>query len=223
MTRIIDVTLSILAIFILFPLLLLCMCILRFTGESEIFYFQPRIGRYGKSFKIMKFATMLKNSPKIGSGNLTLQNDPRVLPFGKFLRHVKINELPQLFNILIGDMSLVGPRPVTVDHFNNYSKKAREEISLVRPGLTGIGSIFFRSEEKFLQGIDQPVNFYKNVIAPYKEELELWYVKNASVRLYFKIILLTARVVITSRNFDFDRYFPSAPKAHKELRLLQVG
>ena len=95
---------------------------------------------------------MVKNSPNIGSGTITLKDDPRVLPFGKFLRKTKINELPQLINVLKGDMSFIGPRPLTNETFNYYQSSVQEKISKrkVRPGLSGIGSIFFRNEEKFI-------------------------------------------------------------------------
>ena len=102
---------------------------------------------------------MLKNSPSIGAGEITLKNDPRVLPFGRFLRKTKINELPQLFNILLGHISLVGPRPMVPNTFLKYSPKAQSELQKVRPGLTGIGSIIFRDEEKFLEGKADPENF----------------------------------------------------------------
>ena len=85
--------------------------VLRLTGEGEVFFLQERVGKDGKPFKLYKFATMLKNSPNMGTGTVTLKHDPRVLPVGRFLRKTKINELPQLLNILIGDMSVVGPRP----------------------------------------------------------------------------------------------------------------
>mgnify|MGYP006091533281 CR=1 FL=1 len=218
MIRVIDIVIASFLLVLLGPLLISCALILRFTGEREVLYLQPRIGKFGKPFMIVKFATMLKNSPNIASGNLTLRNDPRILPFGKILRASKFNELPQLLNIVNGDMSLVGPRPVTPDHFNGYSMHAQAKFSQVRPGLTGVGSIFFRSEEKFLEGVDEPINFYANVIAPYKEALEMWYIDNSSFRLYIKIILVTARVVIFPGKFDFFKVFSSAPTVPDGLR-----
>ena len=99
------------ALVLLSPLLLPLMFILRVTGEGEIFFPQSRVGRGGKDFKLYKFATMLKDSPNMGTGTVTVKNDPRVLPMGGFLRKTKINELPQLINIFNGDMSVIGPRP----------------------------------------------------------------------------------------------------------------
>ena len=106
MKRFLDVVLSFLSLVVLAPLLLPVVVILRFTGEGEVFYIQERAGRWGNSFGLYKFATMLKNSPNIGAGELTVRGDPRVLPFGQFLRKTKLNELPQLWNVLKGEMSL---------------------------------------------------------------------------------------------------------------------
>jgi lipopolysaccharide/colanic/teichoic acid biosynthesis glycosyltransferase len=117
MKRFLDVVLSFLALMVLAPFLLPVVAILRFTGEGEIFYIQERVGRGGNSFGLYKFATMLKNSPNIGAGEITVQGDSRVLPFGKLLRKTKLNELPQLWNIFIGDMSIVGPRPMVPSTF----------------------------------------------------------------------------------------------------------
>ena len=125
--------------------LLLC------TGEHKIFYRQKRVGLNGVSFNLLKFATMLVNSPNLPGGDITSGNDPRVLPIGKFLRKTKLNELPQLVNVILGDISLVGPRPLTPNNFSFYDKKTQEIIKKVKPGLTGIGSIVFRDEESIIQ------------------------------------------------------------------------
>jgi lipopolysaccharide/colanic/teichoic acid biosynthesis glycosyltransferase len=206
MQRFFDVLLSFLAIFILSPILLPVAFILKFTGEGEIIYIQSRSGFGGKEFGLYKFATMLKNSPNIGAGEITLKSDPRVLPFGKFLRKTKINEIPQLFNILVGDMSVVGPRPMVMNTYLKYPSHARSQIDTVRPGLTGIGSIIFRDEEKYLSDRDDPLKFYENYIIPYKSDLEIWFIKNNSFWLYVKIIFITAWVV----------FFPNS-KIHKKV------
>jgi lipopolysaccharide/colanic/teichoic acid biosynthesis glycosyltransferase len=117
MLRVLDFGFSAIALLVLMPLLLPVCILLRFTGEGEVFYAQTRIGLNGKTFKLLKFATMLKNSPQIGAGAITVTNDPRVLPIGRFLRKTKINELPQILNILLGDMSIVGPRPLMPQQF----------------------------------------------------------------------------------------------------------
>lgn len=196
MQRFFDIILSLIAIVLLSPLLIPVILLLRFTGEGEIFYIQERVGINGREFGLLKFATMLKNSPNIGSGNLTVKDDPRVLPVGKFLRKSKINELPQILNIFIGDMSIVGPRPMVKETYDNYPSKDREILNTVRPGLTGIGSIIFRDEEMYLSNKKDPINFYKKIIIPYKSQLEVWFVNNNSILLYLKIIFITGWVVL---------------------------
>lgn len=111
MQRVFDILFSSLTIIILLPILVPILCILRLTGEGEVFFRQTRVGKDKVSFNLLKLATMLKNSEQLGAGTVTLKDDFRVLPYGKFLRKTKLNELPQLFNILLGDMSIIGPRP----------------------------------------------------------------------------------------------------------------
>lgn len=193
--RIFDILVSGISIIILAPLFLPTILLLRMTGEGEVFYHQKRIGMQGKEFKLLKFATMLKDSPNIGSGNITLKDDPRVLPFGKFLRRSKINELPQLFNIFLGDMSIIGPRPLTRDNFNYYSDEHQLIIASVKPGLSGIGSIFFRAEDELLQNQEEAEQLYSSLIAPYKASLECWYVNNRSFLLDIYLISETMLVV----------------------------
>jgi hypothetical protein len=138
---------------ILLPFMIPIMIGLKLTGEHYIFYLQPRVGKGGRDFDVFKFATMLKNSPNLPGGVLTQKNDPRILPMGRFLRKTKINELPQLANILIGQMSVVGPRPQARRHYELYSLPVRAEIDKVPPGLTGIGSVVFRDEEAILDEV----------------------------------------------------------------------
>ena len=217
--RFFDIFFSFLAIIFLLPLFVPIVIVLRFTGEREIFYRQERVGQFGRHFDLLKFATMLKNSPSIGAGEITIINDPRVLPFGRFLRKSKINELPQLFNILLGQISVVGPRPMVPNTFLKYSLEAQFELKKVRPGLTGIGSIIFRDEEKFLEGKSDPRKFYDDHIIPYKNKLELWFVKNNSISTYFKIIFVTAWVVIFSKSKISESLFPQLPKLPASLKL----
>ena len=217
MKRFLDVVLSFLALAVLAPFLLPVVVILRFTAEGEVFYIQERSGRGGHSFGLYKFATMLKNSPNIGAGEITVRGDPRVLPFGKFLRKTKLNELPQLWNIFIGDMSVVGPRPMVLNTYAYYTQDVREKLNTIRPGLTGIGSIFFRDEERYLADRDQPMEFYREHIIPYKSNLELWFVKNNSLWLYIKIIFITAWVVIFPSSTIADKVFVGIPKRPDNL------
>lgn len=167
-----DVLLALIALVCVSWLLLPCMLILWCTGEHKVWYLQKRVGYRNRMFSIFKFATMLKNSPNMGTGSLTTRNDPRVLPFGRFLRKTKINELPQILNVLSGTMSIVGPRPQMKVDFERFPEHVQRVIYNVRPGITGLGSIVFRDEERLLSqpGID-PVVFYTENIAPYKGEL----------------------------------------------------
>lgn len=216
MERVLDVLISGLAIIILCPILLPIFLVLRFTGEGEIFYLQPRIGYKEETFSIIKLATMLKNSENIGAGTLTLKKDPRVLPVGKFLRKSKINELPQLFNILIGDMSLVGPRPLVPEGESFYSKKESEIIRSVRPGVTGIGSLVLRDEESYYAHRHDAHEFYKTVISPYKASLEIWYVENKTFFLNIKIIFFTALAIVNPA-YLVEKHFKNLPKMPTKL------
>ncbi len=218
MIRFFDVLLSAIALFFLLPLLLPISVLLRFTGEGEIFFLQERIGKDGIKFKLFKFATMLKNSPNIGTGTVTMKNDLRVLPLGKFLRKTKINELPQLLNILFGDMSIIGPRPLTYQAFETYSETTKNLIRKVKPGLSGIGSIIFRAEEEIMHGATGSIDFYANVIAPYKGALEEWFVSNKSLYIYFIAIFVTAWTVFFPRTKIAWRVFKDLPKPPKNLK-----
>jgi len=217
MKRFLDVVLSFLALVVLTPFLLPVVVILRFTGEGEVFYIQERAGRGGNSFGLYKFATMLKNSPNIGAGEITVRGDPRVLPFGKFLRKTKLNELPQLWNIFIGDMSVVGPRPMVLNTYAHYPEGARQKLNTIRPGLTGIGSIVFRDEERYLADRDEPMEFYREHIIPYKCDLELWFVEKNTLWSYIKIIFVTAWVVVFPSSNIVDKVFDGIPSLPDSL------
>lgn len=212
LTRAADILFSAIFLLLVSPLFLIVIPVLRFTGEGEVFYRQPRVGQGGKQFDLLKFATMLKNSPNIGSGDLTLHGDPRVLPVGRFLRKTKINELPQLINVLRGEMSIAGPRPQTPRIFGLYPEESQRELIKMRPGLSGVGPIFFRGEEQMTRSADDPQKFYAEVIMPYKGEVERWYLGHRSLRTYFTIILVTAWVIIAPKSGIAWRVFPGLPK-----------
>lgn len=213
--RIIDIILSLTAILILLPFWIPVCIILLLTGEHEVFYFQKRVGFKNKEFFIWKHATMLKNSENLKGGFHTTRNDPRVLPFGAFLRKTKINELPQLINILKGDMSIIGPRPMVEKTFTPYPGHVQKNIYNIKPGLTGIGSIIFRDEERLLSETNmEPKDFYAQHIAPYKGELELWYQKNLSFLTDVKLVFCTAWVIVFSKSelpFKIFRGLPVKP------------
>ena len=218
MDRFFDILFSGIAIFVLSPLLVPVVITLSLTGEGEVFFLQERIGKNGRKFKLVKFATMLKNSPNIGTGTVTMRGDPRVLPVGSFLRKTKINELPQLFNILIGEMSVIGPRPLTTQTFDTYSESTQDLIKQVRPGLSGVGSIIFRDEEEIMHGATASVDFYANVLAPYKGALEEWFVSNKSLYIYFVAILVTAWAVLIPSTKVPWRVFKDLPEPPTELK-----
>jgi lipopolysaccharide/colanic/teichoic acid biosynthesis glycosyltransferase len=223
MIRILDILLALVSLSALAPLFVVVMVILRFTGEGEVFYSQERIGRGGRIFLLWKFATMLKESPRLPGGMLTLHNDPRVLPVGKMLRKAKINELPQLLNILAGDMSFVGPRPQTKAHFDLFPDHVKEGIADISPGLTGVGSIVFRDEESLLaQHGGDPAVLHDKVITPYKGELELWFARNRSAWLYGAILFLTAWVVVFPKSRLHLRVLKGLPEPPEVLQRLGV-
>jgi lipopolysaccharide/colanic/teichoic acid biosynthesis glycosyltransferase len=221
MKRLLDVLLSGLALVVLSPLLIPIVIALRFTGEGEIFYGQNRVGKDGNIFKLLKFATMLKDSPNLGTGFITTKGDPRVLPLGAFLRKTKINELPQLINIFLGDMSIIGPRPQTKSHVDLFEEGVRKEIFTVRPGLSGIGSIVFRDEETILS--HSPKGYqrcFAEDITPYKGALELWYIQHQSIGLDLLLILLTLGAVLlpdSKLHFKFLKTLPEPPAALKDF------
>ncbi len=217
MQRLLDIVLSGMALVLLSPLLVPIAIALRLTGEGEIFYVQTRIGRGARAFGIYKFATMLKDSPNLGTGTVTVRNDPRVLPLGHFLRKTKINELPQLLNIIKGDMSIIGPRPLTQRGFDAVPGVLQAEIVKVRPGLSGIGSIIFRDEEALLHAAAEAPAFYDRTIAPYKGALEAWYVSNQGLRSYFLCIAITLWVVLFPKSRAVWTAFPDLPKPPAEL------
>jgi len=216
--RFFDIIFSTLAILILFPFLFPIMIALLLTGEHDIFYKQTRIGKKGKPFRVLKFATMLRDSPNMQGGLITAPNDRRLLPLGKFLRKTKINELPQLFNIFVGQMSVVGYRPFAEKHYAVYSDKVKQHIGTIRPGLTGIGSVVFRNEEEILHFVSDRDYFHDEVITPFKGKLECWYVKHQTVKNYFLIIFCTALIVLNTKNNLWKKMFKDLPEIPENLR-----
>jgi lipopolysaccharide/colanic/teichoic acid biosynthesis glycosyltransferase len=218
MLRFFDILFSGIALLLLSPLLVPIIMILKFTGEGEVFFLQERIGKGGKKFQLYKFATMLKDSPNIGTGTVTMRDDPRVLPVGSFLRKTKINELPQLLNIFFGNMSVIGPRPLTAKNFGAYSLDTQRKIKQVKPGLSGVGSIIFRGEEEIMHNETASLEFYSNTIAPYKGALEEWFVSNKSLYIYFISIFITVWSVLFPNSKIAWRVFKGLPKPPEELK-----
>lgn len=215
--RITDLAASVFALIILSPILIPIMVLLKFTGEGEVFYRQKRVGVDGLDFGVFKFATMLRGSAAMDSGELTKYDDRRVLSVGRFLRKTKINELPQLINVILGQMSLVGPRPQPRTYFAVYSSKAQSIIGSIRPGLSGIGSLVFRDEEDIFRQVQDPIEFDKAVINPHKADLEVWYVNNRSYATYLKLIGLTIFAVVLPKTHFYKYIFKRLPIIPKEL------
>lgn len=208
--RLIDLIIASIALVLLSPILIPSIIILLLSGEHEVFYFQKRIGYKNRIFNIWKFATMVKNSPNIGTGEITLRNDPRVTKFGKILRLTKINELPQIINVFKGDMSIVGPRPLMEVSFKLYPENVQAVIYNSKPGMTGIGSLIFRDEEKLVSDADDPKAMYA-AIYPYKGALELWYQQKASLYTDCMIIFLTAWSIAFPKHGLTDKIFKDLP------------
>jgi lipopolysaccharide/colanic/teichoic acid biosynthesis glycosyltransferase len=217
----VDVLLSGIALLLLSPLLIVVIAILKLTGEKEVFYVQERVGFRGKIIYVTKFVTMLKDSPNLGTQDITLRNDPRVLPVGKLLRKSKLNELPQVWDVFVGTMSLVGWRPLMPKGFADYPKWVQEKILRVKPGLTGIGSLVFRDEEAIIARAQEEGRdlrqCYREDIMPFKGELESWYVDHASLWTDLKIILATAVAVLRPQWRGFWGWFDRIPKPTSQI------
>jgi lipopolysaccharide/colanic/teichoic acid biosynthesis glycosyltransferase len=217
MTRVFDILFSSIAIIILFPFMVPFMICLKLTGEHDIFYGQTRVGKGGKDFKVLKFATMLRNSPNLAGGLYTQKDDPRILPMGKFLRKTKINELPQLLNIWIGQMSIIGYRPTVRKFYEKYPEECLVKIQNSLPGLSSLGSIAFRNEETILQQLEDKEKFQEKIINPYKAKLEVYYVDHKNLWNYFKLIFMTVDAVLNPQSRKWRTAFKNLPPVPEEL------
>ena len=215
-----DIVLAASLLVLLSPVFILLVLILRCTGEGQVFFGQERIGFNNKSFTLLKFVTMRTGSEKVGT--ITAHNDKRVLPFGQFLRKTKLNELPQLLNVLSGDMSIVGPRPQTPECYAHFPNDIRGLIYRCKPGLTGIGSLVFSREEQVMaRAQSSGEEYYRNTIMPFKGALELWYYENNSLLVDAKIVLLTAVTLFRSSNGLAFRSFQDLPLNAADPNLLE--
>ena len=194
MKRLFDILLSGLGLVIISPLLLIVAIWIKLDSPGPIFYRQVRVGRYNKDFRIFKFRSMRIGSDK-GSLVTIGGRDPRITRSGYFIRKFKIDELPQLINVLVGDMSLVGPRP-EVRHYVNYWTEEQMHVLDVRPGITDPASIKFRNENELLAQAEDPEKYYIEVIMQEKIKLYLDYVKKNSLCYDIKLIFQTFWVII---------------------------
>jgi len=177
------------------PIMLLVMILIKLTMPGPIFFLQQRVGRNGKLFRIYKFRSMIVNHDQNG---ITLSKDRRITPLGRVLRKYKIDEFPQLINILKGDMSFVGPRPDLPGYYDTLKGEVRELLNL-RPGLTGLDSVFYPYEEQIMSQQDDPALFYKEVLWPHKVRINHWYYLNRSFSLDIKIVTNTIAILILGR------------------------
>lgn len=190
MKRSFDFLLSILGVIILLPILLLIAILIKLSSVGPIFFVQERVGKNGNIFLIYKFRTMIVAAESIGP-KITIAQDKRITFIGKLLRKTKLDELPQLFNVIIGDMSLVGPRPEVPEYVALYDLATRNIILSVRPGITDYASILMIDENIVLAKVLDPQAEYINKILPQKLELSMKYIQEQSLFLDIKIIFLT--------------------------------
>lgn len=193
-TRILDLVISIFGLFIIFPFLLLIGFFIKIDSRGPVFYKQIRIGKGVKPFRLWKFRTMSVNSDK--SGLLTVgMDDTRITSVGKWLRKYKLDEIPQLFNVIKNDMSLVGPRPEVPKYVSLYSEKQKKVLT-VKPGITDYASIEYLCENELLKNSINPEKTYIEVILPSKIELNMKYIEKPVFKQYIYILFLTLKKIV---------------------------
>ena len=190
----IDKLIALVGVAITSPIFLVVGAILKFQGE-DIFYFQNRAGYLGEEFEVIKFTTMPKGSEKLGL--ITTTNDPRPTKLGMFLRKTKINELPQLINVLKGDMSVIGPRPIIKSQLlESLTEEEIRQYYQMRPGITGLASLHFHHEDKLLAKAENPRQYFNTVLMPQKKDLEIQYAREWNLFYDLRILYLTMRSLI---------------------------
>jgi len=195
--RIFDIVMALLALVILSPLLLIIALLVKFSSRGSIFFRQQRVGLHGRLFYMHKFRTMVMNAESLGP-KITIGDDVRITPFGKFLRRTKLDELPQLFDVLIGNMSLVGPRPEVAEFVALYPQDTKEIILSVRPGITDWASLKLIDESSILARAADPQAAYRNEILPQKLNLAVSYVKTRSLWQDIVVIMATIAKLLKS-------------------------
>ena len=211
--RAFDILVGLTALTLLSPFIVLAALAIKLDTRGPVSYLQKRVGRDGKVFACVKFRTMVVGAENQGLGLEVAQDDDRITRVGQLLRNWTFDEVPQLINVLKGDMSIVGPRPLTQEPFLLLPEEAREEFYSTRPGLTGIGSVAFRHEEEFLaRSSKSTTDCYREDIAPFKAALELWYSRHRSFAVDLKIILLTAVTIPFPANQLYRRWLRALPE-----------
>jgi len=187
--RLFDIFFGITILFFISPIIIIFCLIIYFYDRSNPLYISTRVGRNGKKFKIFKIRTMVKNADKIG-GTSTKKSDERLLPVGKIIRKLKLDEFTQIINVINGTMSFVGPRPNTPLDVSMYSLKEKE-LLFIRPGITDFSSIVFADEGDILDSFENPDLAYNQLIRPWKSKLGLFYIKKSKLTLDLKLMFLT--------------------------------
>lgn len=191
--RAMDLSLSVLGIAVLWPLLLACGIAVKISSPGPVLYLGKRTGQFGKPFKIFKFRSMQIDAESVG-GSTTGESDPRITRIGAYLRKYKLDELPQLFNVLIGDMSFVGPRPEVEEYTNQYSSE-EQKILDVRPGITDLSSLKFNDLQQIV-GDENPDEVFQRDVLPQKNALRLQYAKEHNIFMDLKILVMTMAVIV---------------------------
>ena len=194
MKRLFDMISSLFGLMIFAPLMIAIAVIIKLTSKGPVFYSQVRSGLHQKAFYVYKFRTMVDQADKIGT-SVTTGTDPRITPIGRILRKTKLDELPQLFNVLRGDMSFVGPRPDVPEITMDYTPEMKR-IFLVRPGITSLATLHFRHEEEILAKVDNPDQFYDDVVVPLKVELAMEHARRNSFFFDLSVLLKTVWVLL---------------------------
>ena len=195
--RLFDVGMATIGLAVLSPLFLLVTVAIKLSSRGPIFYRQERVGKNGQSFLIMKFRTMVRDADKVGPG-VTAQGDPRVTKLGSWLRLFKIDELPQLWNVLKGDMSFVGPRP-EIPHYVAIYTESQRRVLTVRPGITDTATLAYRREEDLIARHPNPEKYYRDVVLPHKLELNMQYIYRISFGYDLFLIFRTIQSIFGLR------------------------
>jgi len=192
--QILDIALSTVGLLLLLPFFIIASILIKRESKGPVFYKQLRIGLNGKSFYIYKFRTMEVEADREGLP-ITGADDPRLTKVGRLLRKIKLDEMPQLLNVLKGEMSLVGPRPEVPEYVELYTDE-QKKILTVKPGMTDPATVYFRNEEELLAQADDKESFYINEIIPVKMRLYLRYIENRSLLYDIKLIFLEVLALI---------------------------
>lgn len=198
MKRLFDIIFSCIGLVALFPVFLMISILIKIVDKNPVFFRGARIGRFGKPFKILKFRTMVVDAEKIGASS-TPENDLRITKIGRFLRKYKLDELPQLINVLKGEMSFVGPRPQVPWAVELYTDEEKRVLLSIRPGITDYASIKFHNEGEVLKGSADPDKDYMDKIHPEKMRLAMEYAKNVSFKKDLEILFKTVSGILMGR------------------------